>query len=306
LGEIADALKRAKSEAPERPAPARPAADRASSLPDPRAGSIAAQVMPDAQARRDWEVAGPFGDEPGRELRALALALPRARVQPGADPAASSDIPGGEAARHLALRLHGELERRGVRSLAVASALRNEGKTTVSCHLALALATLTRGRGVALVDLDLRKPSVASALGVTPKVGIEAVLAGEASLAECGVAIEAPKIDVFAALDPRRAAHDLLIQPSLSEIVRELEARYSVVIFDTPPTLLVPDTRLILRQVPVVVPVGRAGATRMRSFQQMIEMLPRDQVLGAVINGDRPQRHGSDYYYYGDRDRDAS
>ena len=97
----------------------------------------------------------------------------------------------------------------------------------------------------------------------------------------------------------------MLIQPALAEIVRELEARYSVVVFDTPPTLLVPDTRLILRQVPVVVPVGRAGETRMRSFSQMIDMLPRNQVLGAVINGDRPPRHSSDYYY-GDRDRDAS
>src|SRR5690606_32764743 len=66
--------------------------------------------------------------------------------------------PTTEMFRHLAIRVRRELEARNTRTIAVVSAQRAEGKTTMSCNLALALASLGDRRAIALVDLDLRNP----------------------------------------------------------------------------------------------------------------------------------------------------
>ena len=67
---------------------------------------------------------------------------------------------------HLAVRIRAELDRARVPSLLVTSALKGEGKTTVSTNLALALAMIASDRKVAFVDLDLRSASVAAVMGI--------------------------------------------------------------------------------------------------------------------------------------------
>jgi non-specific protein-tyrosine kinase len=208
--------------------------------------------------------------------------------------------PNAEACRHLALRLRSIMEERGVRSVLVVSAERGDGKTTVACNLAIALGSLTRGRDIALVDLDLRKPSIASYLSLSGDAGIEAVLLGRAALDQVRVAVQSPAIDVFPALVPQRAAHELLVRPQLAELIGLLERRYSTVIIDTPPAPVVPDANLILRHVGACVPVVRTGKTRARSFRRLVETLPRSQMIGWVLNCDRSSSNGDyEYYYYG-------
>jgi Mrp family chromosome partitioning ATPase len=204
-----------------------------------------------------------------------------------------------EAMRHLALKLRHELERRRVRSVAVTSPLRGEGKTTLACDLALALASVTRGRSVALADFDLRSPSIATNLGLRPAVGVEAFLRGQARLEDVCVSIEKPALDVYPARVPEDAAHELLVQPSMGILAREFERRYTTVVYDTPPTLLVPDVRILLQHVPAYLAVSRFGVTRQRSVKAMLELLPREPFLGGVLNGGPLPSHASHYGYYG-------
>jgi hypothetical protein len=206
--------------------------------------------------------------------------------------------PVAEALRHLALRIRGELERRRTRSFAVTSPLRSEGKSTLSCDLALALASLSRSRTVALVDFDLRRPSIARDLRLHSEVGIETYLKGHAKLESVCVPIERPALDVYPALVPQEAAHELLVRPQTAALVRELERRYHTVIYDTPPSVLVPDTRILLNHVSAYVVVARHGATRRRALEHMLSLLPKDLLLGAILNGGPGPAHSRHYGYY--------
>jgi Mrp family chromosome partitioning ATPase len=210
-----------------------------------------------------------------------------------------------ESIRHVALRLRRELEARDARSVAIVSALRQEGKTTISCNLALALASLSAPRTVALVDLDLRKPSVASNLETPCEVGIDDVLSGRRELADACVAIERPALDVYAVRRPQEAAHEMLCAPAFVPTVRELERRYEVVVFDTPPVLLVPDAVVILDTVKAAVAVARAGISTRRAVEAMCGMLPAGRLVGSVLNEGALPVATSSYGYYGEDAREG-
>lgn len=227
------------------------------------------------------------------------------------DPASSAIVLAENAntqlLRQIALRVRSELDARGARSVAVVSAVQGEGKTTVLCDLALALASLSRSHDVAVLDLDLRRPSVARYLSLPRDAGVEQVLLGEASLDDVRVEVHRPSFDVYPAVTPQRAAHELLVRPHFAEIIAELERRYATVLVDTPPTLVVPDTHLVLRHVAACVPVVRAGQTRARRFRQLMDQLPRRKMLGSILNGARATHApGYDDYYGEDVADDAT
>lgn len=208
-----------------------------------------------------------------------------------------------ESLRHLALRLRRDLAARRSRSVAVLSALREEGKTTLACNLALALASLDADRGVALVDLDLRRPQVAASFELRGGAGVEDVLAGRSQAADVCVSLDVPPLDVYPALRGGADVHRVLSQPVFPALVRELESRYEVVVFDTPPVLLVPDSLLILESVDSAIAVGRSGKSTRGALEAMCKMLPPGRLIGAVLNeGTLPVPSGSYGYYTADGD----
>lgn len=205
--------------------------------------------------------------------------------------------PVAERYRHLAIQVRRGLQAIGSRSVVVTSAVRAEGKTVTACNLALALASVAAGRRVALIDLDLRRHSVAAGLGIQPAVGIESVLRGEASLAEACVATDVGDLDVYPARRSLPAAHELLAGSRLAEVAAELESRYSLVVCDSPPILPVPDVSLVAAHFGACLVVTRAGRTRRAALQELMHLLPEDHLLGTVLN-DAPKAANREHYYY--------
>jgi len=284
LGEIADALRKASAEQ----AAAREQAPPPARTPRPHSEHSAAAALPVREPSRPHAPAPePARPEPESEQ------LPEVRLD--------GHTPSVDLVRHLALRLRTSMDDLGARSVAVVSPLRNEGKTTVASHLALALASLSAGGArVALVDLDLRNPSIAGRFGLEDlRTGVDQVLLGRSTLDDARIALKAPRIDVYPALKPRSAAHELLVRPSFEDMMRELHARYEVVVVDTPPTLLVPDATLILQHVGCCAPVANSGATRVRMFKKMLVMLSQVQIAGTILNGAPTEKHEREYYTYG-------
>jgi capsular exopolysaccharide synthesis family protein len=294
VGEITDALRRARAErsrADDRPpAPPEPAAPDPPFVPfaTPAPGSVRNDVAPDRLPARasDHEI----------------VAIPSAKSGDWAARAVLIDPAHGIAVsfRHFAIRVRSQLEAMGARGVLVTSPLRREGKTTTACNLALALASMAAEGRVALVDLDLHRPSVARGLGIHPKVGLERALEGRASLASVRICTQLPALDVFAAVDPHSQVHELLSSARFKQLIATLARSYDAVVVDAPPVLLLPDVALIVPQVETCVAVVRAGNTPRSAFREMLGSLPRERLIGCFLNDARLPRHSRYGYYHRD------
>jgi capsular exopolysaccharide synthesis family protein len=177
-----------------------------------------------------------------------------------------------------------ETPERRIRTLAITSALPGEGKTTASINLALVTA-LSVGRRVLLIDCDLRRPRVHSALGLRPKAGLAEVLNGDVTFEEAVVRAEGADLDVLAVRDRPVNPSELLGSPSMRDLIVAVGKRYDRVILDTPAALGLPDAKAVGDQCDGLVMVVRADKTRQEDVQSVVEILGRSRVIGVVLNG---------------------
>ncbi len=325
MGEIAEALERAR-EAKRQADEASDAADVAvrSNVPAPRERSaIAREWMPgektprpasarelsldEIRPRRPQETPDP-GPGPGapRERAKAAgaarrsIVLSREKDEHWRARAVIVDPQSTSAVRfpHLAVRIRAELDRIRVPSLLVTSALKGEGKTTVSTNLALALAMIASDRKVAFVDLDLRSASVAAVMNVQKGPGIEDVMAGTCELEAACLSTDVASLDLYPVLRPTRQAHELLGWAA-ERVMAELVERYDYVIADGPPVLPVPDTPLLAPLFGGCLVVVRSRYTRHSAFRELLDLMPRAQILGVFLNDAMERRDRDAYGYYG-------
>ena len=217
--------------------------------------------------------------------------------------------PVGEAFRAVltSLMLSGENGTRP-RSLVFASGNPSEGKTTVVSNLGLAMAQVHQK--VLIIDADLRSPRMHHLFDLDNTAGLSTLLkdqehddeAGNSAIQETTV----PGLDVLtsgpATFDP---AH-LLYAPRLASLISALEARYDVILVDTPPSLHFADARIIARLCDAVVLVTRAGHTTKDEALALQDRFAEDRtrVLGSILNDWNPSKAASGAYrssYYGAR-----
>ena len=108
-----------------------------------------------------------------------------------------------------------------------------------------------------------------------------------------------PRLDVYPCLHGQPKAHELLLAPRFEQVVEELREAYDVVVFDSPPSLLVPDSTIMLQHVDSFAPIARAGVTRARNFKKMLDMLPRKRMLGGILDCGAMPGHKGYYHHYG-------
>lgn len=190
------------------------------------------------------------------------------------------------------------MRKHGWKRVAITSAEKNVGKTTLACNLALSISRQTGTRTV-LLDLDMRVPSVAKVLGQKGGNGIEAVLSNRVPVEDhlkCFFGNLAVSMSDERILDPMRYA----IGPELETLMNELEQDYEpdLMICDLPPLLAVDETRAILKNMDCAIIVARAEQTSIKNLDQCERVLAEQcNSLGIVING---CRYVEDALLYGD------
>ncbi len=173
-----------------------------------------------------------------------------------------------------------------IRSLAIASAVTNEGKTTVSTQLAVSLARTSAGR-VLLIDCDLRAPTIHRVFEIDREPGVVSVLNGTLELSDAVVESHVENLDVLPAGILRENPHRLIGQNKLAQLIRQAEKQYEVVILDTPPVLSASEALVVAKEADgtlmcVMRDVSRVDVTN-RACQKMIDS--KVTILGYVFSG---------------------
>jgi capsular exopolysaccharide synthesis family protein len=193
------------------------------------------------------------------------------------------------------MRLNVALE--GMQVLAVASAMRQEGKTSLSAQLSVSFARTLHGR-VLLIDADMRSPDQHRVFNVENTGGLAQVLEGKLDSESAIVPTLDHNLDLLPAGKLRRSPHELASNGAFRGLIESLRERYETIIIDTPPVLAAAEA-LAFASV--------ADATVLCTMQnkscrdQIIRAYERLQVVGAnplgiVLNGVSVSRYA---YAYG-------
>jgi len=229
---------------------------------------------------------------------ALKKGAPNLLGLPGFDltsiPVLKPNCPAAEAYRSLASVVLLSCVDHPPKVVVVTSAMAGEGKSTVSCNLAAALAQ--RGRRVLLVDADLRSAGIQEQLGMRP--GRNTVFATGAAQYSRYQPIQAlPNLHVvptgFRPTDP----HEVLDTARVKQLMEAWAAEYDHVIIDTPPVLLFADVLVMAARADGVIFVTRSGKSRIKASARATEVLMRAgaNMLGFVLNSTKRREY---YYQY--------
>ncbi len=164
----------------------------------------------------------------------------------------------------------------------------SEGKSLTSINLALAIAA-ERNNDVFLLDLDLRNPSIARYLGVTPPRDIAGYLSGNCSAEDVLYSIGIEHLVLAGSAVSDEHASELLANRRLYDLlgyIRRIAAR-PLVIVDMPPVLNTDDALVVAPQLEAMIMVVGEGKTRRDGLERAAELLRDFNLAGIVLNQSR-------------------
>ncbi len=202
-----------------------------------------------------------------------------------------------EAYRALRTRLLRVQAVQKIRSVALTSALKGEGKTLTATNLALCYAQLFNTR-VLLVDGDLRTHGLSGLLSHTQGPGLAEVLQGSAPFESAVVSTNLANLFVVGAGESSIAASELYAKPQWKDFMEWCGESFNLVLVDSPPILGLADFELIAARCDGIVMVVRARATERETLENAVRELDKKKLLGVVLNGHEGS-HKPYYYDYG-------
>lgn len=207
------------------------------------------------------------------------------------------DAPIGEAYRTLRTNLQFVQLDRPLKKLLITSSIRGEGKTTTAVNLGIILAQT--GKKVLIIDTDLRRPRIHKAFEKEREVGLTNILLGESSFEDVTLATDVDNLTILPSgpLPPNPA--ELVANDKMKNLIKYIESKYDIIIFDSPPLIAVTDAALLATEVDAVLMIVEADALPRDLLRQGLERLSnvKANIVGSVLNNVNLQR-GSYYYYY--------
>jgi receptor protein-tyrosine kinase/non-specific protein-tyrosine kinase len=225
-----------------------------------------------------------------------------ARVEPHLVAITAPRSPECEQFRALRTRLLQASERERKRAFVITSANMGEGKTLTALNLAWLLAQ-TDGVTALLIDADLRQPCAAGYLGIESESGLSEVLTGETRLNEAIIKLRPSGLHLLPGGAAREDVAELLSGPRFGRLLDEARKMFDFVIIDAPPLGVFTDANLLINRADAALLVVRASKTRYAVLDRLLEQLPRERMLGVVLNRAAERPSDTAYYYQARRPR---
>lgn len=223
--------------------------------------------MRDVEAITDAPILGGIAFDPQANTRPLIV---------HADPRS----PRAESFRSLRTNLQFLDIGRTDRCFVITSAIQTEGKSTTAANLAIALAD-AHSR-VLIVDADLRRPRLATYLGIEGAMGLTDLLIGKAEPDDVIQPWGNKSLFVLPAGANPPNPSELLGSEAMIKLIEEFNSQFDVVIFDSPPLLPVTDAAILARVAGGTLVVCAAGRTQKNQLRSALSAL---KAVDAPISG---------------------
>ncbi len=262
-------------------------------------------ALPDGIASR---AAGATLDAAGatRAAEFMSYDVSTARVEPHLVAITQPRSAYCEQYRSLRTRVLQAGEHQEVRTLVITSVGIGEGKTLTALNLAWLLAQ-TEGVRALIIDSDLRQPCATHYLGIDLPVGLSDVLGGDLTIEEAIVRLEPAGLYFLPGGKARDDVAELLSGPTYARVLKEARRIFDYVIIDAPPLGIFTDANVLIDRSDGALLVVRAGKTRYAEVNRLLDQLPRERMLGVVLNRVDEDFESNVYYYqrYYHRERGA-
>lgn len=197
----------------------------------------------------------------------------------------------------LEARLWRQVQRDGLQTILVTSAIRGEGKSTTAAYLATALAEHPQRRIVA-VDVDFRTPQLAQHFGVAVERSLDDVLNDRCRVSDAIARTALPNLDLISAALIEDEPTVLLKTAILHSALHELRSLYDLILIDAPALIPVADTSMVLPLVDGVILVAMAERTTKAQLTKAREIClgMGATLLGLVVSNVKENSAGYESY----------
>jgi len=205
--------------------------------------------------------------------------------------------PGTEEFRTLRTHLYEARDFQPLRTVLITSASPQEGKSFMAANLAQ-IFVKQPDRRVLLIDGDLRWPRLHLSLGTFSAPGLSDYLRGEAN--ELSIMQRGSLDNLFFIAGGKHASDpaELIANGRLKDLLLRLSPLFDWVIIDSPPAMMVSDSRMMADMCDGVLLVVAAGTGSYAIVQKACQQFNNKRMLGVVLNRAEPRRSYS-YKYYG-------
>ncbi|NLX21148.1 MAG: polysaccharide biosynthesis tyrosine autokinase [Phycisphaerae bacterium] len=203
-----------------------------------------------------------------------------------------------ESVRMVRTALLERVNEENQRAVLITSSVPRTGKSSVAVLLARSLAMLNKR--ILLIEADLRHPTLAGRLSMSPKHGLAAILTGAARDDEAIIKSEVPNLDILIAGEiPEDFTTEMLANGVFASCVERWKQDYDFVLLDSPPLLPVADARILASYADGTIMVLRSSHDMRNEAMEAYAQLSAagGRLLGTVFIGGRS--HGSRPYSYG-------
>ena len=202
-----------------------------------------------------------------------------------------------EAARSIRTNLMFMAPDNPYRTLLITSPGPGEGKTTVACCIAIAMAQA--GQRVVIVDCDLRRPRLHHIFGKSSESGVSTALM-DGKYDDVIQDTQVPNLSVIPCGPVPPNPAELFHSDRFKALLRTVSEKFDRVIIDSPPVAAVTDPTILSTLVDGTVVVVRAFATRKELGRHVVRSIRGvgGQLAGAVLNAVDFTRLEYRYSYY--------
>lgn len=268
-----------------------------SSAPSAHTNAPDGSALPGGIARDAGATLGAAGAARAAEF--MSYTISAARVEPHLVAITQPRSAYNEQFRALRTRVLQAGEHQQMHTLVITSSGIAEGKTLTALNLAWLLAQ-TEGVRALLIDSDLRRPCASRYLGIDLPVGLSEVLSGQVSLEDAIVRLEPAGLYLLPGGQARDDVAELLSGPTYARVLKEARRLFDYVIIDAPPLGIFTDANVLINKADGALVVIRAGKARYAMVDRLLNQLPRERILGVVLNRVDEELDSSSYYYQHD------